>query len=232
MIYRISHGVAIALFFTITQSALAAVTVVNGGFESPDAAPFSNTITGWTKSSVSSSGVVVDTANGSGGSETPDDVGAAPDDQWAFFQNEGSIWQDVGSVLADATYTVNFTLGDRTGHNVHSSLSVAMWAGGTGPTVGEGATQIGVTLLATLPVDDNTENANDTQFNSLVFSVTGAGLAGQDLWLLFSASGTGRQTLLDGVSVTESVSGIPSPAALPAGLMLLGLAAARRRRTR
>ncbi len=194
-------------------------TVANWSFEEPVYVPGGTeggtTVPGWGKENAaySSPGIQID---GKGGSPP-----AADGNQWCFFNlvdnqsgtggNTGSIWQDVGIALDDYFYTVGFTLGNRSANDA-DDFDVSLWAGGTGPSLAEGATLIGLHTVTPPAVSSTT-----TQTYSEIFA-TGTGLGLDTLWVRFDAyipagtSGALDQLLIDAVSIGAMP--VPEPATL------------------
>jgi len=176
-------------------------SINNGDFEnpatSPPATPWDSNIDDW-EQSPGGSGVVHDEASDGGASEVPSPPNGS--DQWAYMVDDASIWQNVGYVEG-RTYRFSFAVGDRTGHTCQST-TISIWAGGTGPTVGEGATQMDSEEV-TLP----SENGG-VQENLVLLDGTEV-YEGQVLWLKFeTGSFMGEsQVLLDNVSLATGVSG-------------------------
>jgi len=219
---RVFDVLALAILATslLTCVSMAGLLVANSSFEDPESNSSGvfpdngdkewDYFTGsdW----IATSGVagVLDPTNSS------NDPTAPAGTQWGFQTGASAFYQDIGTVDADTTYTVEFWVGDRIGFTT-ATLTVSLWAGGSQP--GDGTSfQLG-SQAATLP-----STGGGTQWNSLELATHGSDYTGEALYLQFVGTGGGtRQVLIDDVSV------IPEPATF--GLLgLFALAALLRRK--
>lgn len=140
----------------------------------------------------------------------------------------GYIYQQIGTYTPGETVAVSGDAYKRSITNFRS-VTVGLYAGNfTGAD--------GTPLVATL-LDSTTLTAAGLGFSgspshagfSFTLDEGSSGVAGQPLWIRIAATAEGSESFLDNLSVAAVA--VPTPAALPAGLSLLGLAAfsARRR---
>lgn len=150
----------------------------------------------------------------------------------------GGVYQNVGTIAANTIYTLDILVGERYGNatpgGVGASGADARWGLYTGSPGSFSAlsTQTASTdLSAAMKADNGTAESEEM---SLMWDSTGSGFAGQDLYIRFfalSAHSTNEtsQILFDNVRLDASAAAVPTPTALPAGLMLMTLAIKRRR---
>ena len=142
-----------------------------------------------------------------------------------WFQNNNAgntslLTQVTGETIIEGlTYTLTFDIGEQ--NNQTAALGRVLLYGGTTGTASP---------FAELTAIDAGATSEASKWTTLQLSfVATAGQAGELLGIALGLDpGTAGNTNYDNVSL--SVVGIPTPAALPAGLTMLGLAAMRRRR--
>ena len=200
--------------------------VVNGSFELP-AAPSSPGYTtsgpsDWVDEGPNNRSVVQ--------RDTSGDLPDAPDgDQWLILdtrETPGAVHQNIGLINEGEIYTMDITVGQRGDQPLPETFEFGLWADDqTDPSVPDTVLVMLTESALSLP----SPGTAGSQTLRLVWDSTGSGLDGYNLFVRLAAttasdSSTVRQVLFDAVSVT-----IPTPAALPAGLVMIGLISLRRR---
>ena len=219
-------GFASALIIVaLGTAAHGAIAVTNGDFENPDVGTAQvQNITDWFDS----------TGNFTSWQQSDDSSGGSSSGSQAGVFGQGNIgwmYQSIGTLSAGAT-TLDYAFDQVTflAGNSGSGMDLRFFSGTPGGTPADGTdidaltglTQIGSTIsYATTPVSTNTARSGSVDVSALA--------AGTQVWIDFTSTTGGNVfALIDDLTVTET--SIPAPAALPAGLVLIAVAASRRRR--
>lgn len=207
----VASAVSLAL---LSNTADAAISITNFSFEDPSFGDqgSGSGATGW----FGSGGGVYNPqdAQFTGTTGAPGTIPGTGDGVQVAYMNGGSMYQDVGDIVADSIYELTVAIGQRADLG-WSDLTISLRA----------SSETG-TVLASQTYD--AAAAPNGTFSDVSFSFSSADFAGEvgnDLFLVFQAPGV--QALYDNVRITETAIPEPSSTAL---LGLGGLALTLRRR--
>jgi len=222
-------AVAVSVF-ALGQATAQAAIIFTDSFESPDVTGVTTTVPdGWVGSSAGFGSGNRGTADEDSGSfTTPFGSQAA---HVAFFDNAG-LTTEAGAIGAfqKAIYTVSFNVANGSDATESDTYRVELTLFDTG----ESRTDVrpGFTaddFLADVTGEVSTSDMSEAVSFSYTFdSSTDVPLLGKDVAIRIHSKES-DDVFLDNFQVTQQL--IPTPAALPAGLALLGLTVMRRRRT-
>lgn len=201
------------------QALGAPVAIVNHSFEADDIAAGSFTsgsITGWTNGGFG----LIDRNSGSFAAAlepTPD-----TDGEQVAWSNSGTLFQVLPTNVAPNTiYTLSVDVGDRTDTGFAVGPILLGVGGAFGTNLLPGA------IINNTPVTNTGANPNDGWQTWVTTFTTGNTLAATGA-LRIDLSSFGTQAIIDNVRL-DAQPVIPTPAALGAGLVMLGAVALRRR---
>jgi len=197
----------VGILFAISTPVSADIVIENASFELPSIGDGTTTsgFGGWARSGGAGSAISVLNPldaqfSGSTGGAVP---GTGSGDQVVVIGGGtgNQLWQDVGTIEADANYELTVAIGERLDLS-WSNLSVDLRANSMDGTLLAG----NVYTAADAP--DGTFSDMSFSFNSADF----AGEVGNSLFVVFT--GSGNQSVLDNVRVTETFSAVPEPSSL------------------
>ncbi len=195
------------------------IPVANFSFES-EAVGTSNYqyggLTGWTINGSAGPQNFIDTGSYGSGATLP---GTAQGVQAAFI-NGGDIYQDVGKLLANTTYTLTVAAGNQPGYGPGSTGAIGLVNGST-----DGGTALGTfTSIAQPALPTST-------FADFTFTATTGGSVSGDLTIVLKLSSY-QQVDFDNVRLSASSQSTPEPASLAVwGVVIAGgILVARRRK--
>ncbi|MBI1369012.1 MAG: hypothetical protein GC162_10205 [Planctomycetes bacterium] len=148
-------------------------------------------------------------------------IGSEPALKWTFSSGSGDGTNGAGSLLANTTYNIYFEFHTHTSASQNWGIEAANNASFTGFDQYDNNDGTLITTAGTHTTDWRRALAS--------FTVTTDGSGNATLYIRRPTSGTHLRSYLDGV-VLQQVIAVPTPAALPAGLGLVGLMLARRPR--
>ncbi len=227
---RIALLATLALLAARQSSAGIDVPVTNYSFESPALtngdyqgdgnypAPF--TIPGWGSDGANGNGVqnFIGTGAYGNGSVLP----GTADGKQAVYVNSSDVYQDVGKLLANTTYTLTVAAGNQPGYGPGSSGEIELVNG----------SNAGGALLSGAPVGPNGDPNHPLaigNFTDFTTTFTTGGSVSGDLTIVLAKT-SGNQVDYDNVRLTASTT--PEPASLVVwGLVIAGgIVVSRRRR--
>lgn len=231
MIRHITTLIASVVVCTFSVTHAAPVAVPNGSFEAPavTSGNFSVSIDDWDEGNeaATNDGVFI-------GGEFGQAATATDGSQVAFLNADtGEIYQTLGGIyMAGAEYTLTVDVSGRTAPGTDSMRLVLF----EGTITGLGDLNAGNTVGSVdIGAGDGVAGDVFNEFSLTVTAadITAAGAAGQNIGIGFFGLNSGSGTSdfdLDNVRLEKTVEAIPTPAALPAGLAMVGVVATRRRR--
>mgnify|MGYP000137747967 CR=1 FL=1 len=220
----------------LTTPALAQLTIVNPGFESPnvgltDISGNDTTPTGWTAFGSTGRFIVGEDWVGSGSSLIP----AASSGDQSFLTNQGigqnGIYQSIGTVEANTDYSFSFEVGKRNDQPLPAVVEIGLWGDTDDNGVPDTALiELGLSDIGTPPDGTTGQETMAVISSSVVNSSTFDSQAiGKDLFFYISTSNStagAHQILFDNVAA------IPEPSTTAALLGGLGLTLVLLRRRR